>query len=91
MSQDLGEVLLSQGSLNETQLREAVALQRTGGLRLGEALLKLGLVDESNLARALAKSEGLPFVDLTKGSPSRALHTWLRDGSHHPSHHPLEP
>ncbi|MFN0241478.1 MAG: GspE/PulE family protein [Planctomycetota bacterium] len=67
MIQSLGEMLLGSGAVTESQLREAIGYQRSAGLRLGEALLKLKLLDESTLYRTLAKQQGLPFVDLDKG------------------------
>jgi type IV pilus assembly protein PilB len=70
MSPSLGEMLIAAGALNEAQLKEAMVVQRGGGLRLGEALLKLGHVDEKTLTRALARQQGMPFVDLEKGRPS---------------------
>jgi type IV pilus assembly protein PilB len=74
VSESLGELLVAAGAVSAAQLREAQAMQRQGGLGLGQALLKLGYVDETTLARALAKSEGLPFVDLGKGQvPERLL------------------
>jgi len=54
-------------------MREAQALQRGGTLKFEEACLRLGLVDESSLYRALAKSQGLPFVDVSKGKVPAAL------------------
>jgi len=63
----LGETLVATGVISDAQLREALAFQRNGNLRLGEALLQLGHVDETTLARTLAKKLGLPFVDLTRG------------------------
>src|SRR5262249_2008289 len=67
LSQSLGEMLVSSGVVTEPQLREAMAFQRNGSVRLGEALLKLGFVDEATLTRTLAKQSGIPFVDLDKG------------------------
>ncbi len=67
MSQPLGEMLVAAGAINEVQLREALAYQRNGAVRLGEALLKLALVDETTLYRTLARQQGMPFVDLDKG------------------------
>jgi type IV pilus assembly protein PilB len=68
-----GDLLLSTGAVTEAQLREALS-QQQGGQRLGEALLKLGHLDETTLARSLAKHLGMPFVDLNKGSiPKRIL------------------
>src|SRR5262245_19498614 len=59
-------MLVAAGVVSEAQLREALAYQLNGGLRLGEALLKLGYVDETTLTRHLARRLGMPFVDLTK-------------------------
>ena len=66
-------MLVAAGAITEPQLREALAFQRNGGLRLGEALSRLGMVDETTLARALAKSLGMPFVDLSKGRVSASV------------------
>ena len=67
MSRDLGDLLLDSGALTAEALREARTYQRSGGLSLPESLLKLGLADESTVYRALAKQNGMPFVDLDKG------------------------
>ncbi len=56
------------GVVSESQLKEAHALARNGDLGLGPALVKLGHAEESDVARAQAKCEGLPFVDLSKAS-----------------------
>ena len=42
-------------------------------MALEEALASLGLVDEPTVYRALAKSEGMPFVDLSKGKVADAV------------------
>jgi len=67
MTRDIGQLLVDSGALTDTQLREAMAYQRNGGVELGEAILKLNLADEASVTRARAKLEGLPFVDLSKG------------------------
>jgi type IV pilus assembly protein PilB len=66
-------MLVEARALTEAQLKEALAYQRNGSLRLGEALLALGFVDESTLTRTLAKQQGMPFVDLEKGKVSEAV------------------
>ena len=73
MSKPLGELLVESGALSEAQLREALAYQRNGGLQLGEAIQRLGFADEATVARALAKQQGLPFVDLDKGRVSETI------------------
>jgi type IV pilus assembly protein PilB len=67
LTRSLGEILVASGVLSQEGLREALAYQRNGGISLPEALAALGLVDELSVARALAKEQGLPFVDLDKG------------------------
>ncbi len=67
MTQSLAELLVLQGLLTQDQVREAQALQRGGTLKFEEAVLRLGLLEESGLYRAFAKSQGLPFVDLSTG------------------------
>ena len=73
MSRMLGEMLVEARLLTEAQLKEALAYQRNGSMRLGEALVRLGFVDETTLARTLAKQQGLPFVDLEKGRIADAV------------------
>jgi type IV pilus assembly protein PilB len=73
VSRTLGEMLVEARALTEAQLKEALTYQRNGSLRLGEALLRLGFVDETTLARTLAKQQGIPFVDLDKGKVSEAV------------------
>jgi type IV pilus assembly protein PilB len=66
-------MLLAAGVVSESQLREALAYQRNGTAQLGEVLIKLGHVDEPTLYRALAKQQGMPFVDLDKGRVAEAV------------------
>ncbi len=66
MTRSLGDQLVASGAISEAQLKEAHAAARNGDLPIGEALVKLGMVDEAEVARARAKLEGLPFVDLSK-------------------------
>ena len=67
MSDSIGDVLVSAGLLTPAQLQEGLAKKRNRDMTLGQALLELGHVEEPILYRALAKEEGLPFVDLEKG------------------------
>ena len=73
MSLELGELLVSSGALTQAQLREATAHQRNGDRTLPEALLDLALCDEITVYRAVAKQNGMPFVDLDKGKPNPAV------------------
>src|SRR5262245_47375659 len=66
-------MLTAAGLVSEAQLREGPAHQRNRGIRIGEALVQLGHIDETTLARFVAKQNGMPFVDLSKGTISPAL------------------
>jgi type IV pilus assembly protein PilB len=69
----LGELLLEAGVIDDDALREGLARQRGRGIRLEQALLELGHLNEVDLTRVLARQQGMPFVDLRKGSISRAI------------------
>jgi hypothetical protein len=58
----LGLLLVHHGAITPVQLREALASQRTSGLRLGDELLSLGLIDDASLVKALAAQAGLPCL-----------------------------
>ncbi|MFO1009360.1 MAG: GspE/PulE family protein [Planctomycetota bacterium] len=73
MTQLLGEMLVAAGAVTEAQVREALAYQRNGSLRIGEALVKLGHTDEATVYRTLARQQGMPFVDLDKGKVPEAV------------------
>jgi type IV pilus assembly protein PilB len=65
----LGELLLSESFINQSQLAEALLQQSASGKRLGALLVELGVLDERNLAKALAQQMKLPLVDLRKQVP----------------------
>ncbi len=73
MTRSLGEMLTAAGLVSEAQLREGRAHQRNRGVRIGEALVQLGHLDETTLTRFIAKQNGMPFVDLTKGTIAPAV------------------
>ncbi|KPJ71595.1 MAG: pilus assembly protein PilB [Planctomycetes bacterium DG_20] len=60
----LGEILRARGLVSEEQIQEALALCRTSGLRIGEALVRLGHVTETDVMQALAEQFDMEFVDL---------------------------
>ena len=67
VNRPLGEMLRAAGLVSEDALREGRAHQRNRGIRIGEALVSLGHLDETSLMRVVAKQQGMPFVDLSKG------------------------
>lgn len=63
----LGTYLLEMGKITEEQLKEALRFQdRQGGRKepLGRTLVKLGYCTEEDVARALAKRYGVPYLSL---------------------------
>jgi MSHA biogenesis protein MshE len=60
----LGELLIEQKVINETQLNQALGEQKKTGRKLGRVLTDLGIVQEQQLNEALARHLQIPFVDL---------------------------
>jgi len=73
MTEMLGEMLLAAGVIDAEKLRAALVYGRDRKVRVGEALMALGHVDEVTVFRALAKQQGLPFVDLSKGAIAKEV------------------
>ncbi len=62
----LGDLFVREGLITEDQLKEALAVAKTEGYRIGYALVHLGFVQEEELTRMLAKQYRVPAVDLEK-------------------------
>lgn len=60
----LGEILLKEGIITESQLEKAISVQSQQGGRLGEILIKLGILKEDQLAAALGKQQKIPYYSL---------------------------
>ena len=60
----LGELLVRTGRIDQTQLNEALALQKDQGGRVGTNLVKLGYLTEKQLVDSLAQHFKVPAVDL---------------------------
>lgn len=61
---NLSQLLLGNGLLTESQLVDALALQRSEGLRLDRALIQLGFIAEQRLLELMAQQLHLPLVQL---------------------------
>jgi type IV pilus assembly protein PilB len=76
MAERLGELLVAQGVVDDTQIGKALVLARSRRIPLGEALVALGFASEDVVWRTLARQHKLPFVDLAgdlaKGGRIRA-------------------
>ena len=60
----LGQHMIETGLINKTQLDEALKLQARAKGPLGEALVKLGHAGQEDIARAVAETRGLRFIEL---------------------------
>ncbi|HYL88125.1 MAG TPA: GspE/PulE family protein [Burkholderiales bacterium] len=60
----LGDVLVAQKLISQEQLQRALDTQKRVGRKLGRVLIEQGVLTEDNVAEALARQLGLPFVNL---------------------------
>ena len=60
----LGDLLVSQQMISDTQLQHALQEQKMTGRKLGAQLVDLGYVDENDLLTLLSEQLDIPFVDL---------------------------
>lgn len=60
----LGDFLLENGLINQTQLKEALIKQRESNKRLGKILIESGYVTQKEIAEMLELQLGIPFVNL---------------------------
>jgi len=61
----LGQMLINSNIITEEQLKQALALQKREGGRLGTNLVKLGYVTEDKLVTFLSKQFGVPAINLS--------------------------
>ena len=59
----LGEILISMGAATPEKVQKGLKLAKGSGKRIGEAMVDAGLCKEDDVARALAKQFGVPYVD----------------------------
>ncbi|WP_425807580.1 GspE/PulE family protein [Desulfitobacterium sp. Sab5] len=62
----LGEILVAGGVITVEQLEEALRLQKSLGLRLGETLIQQKIVTEDDILRTMQSQLRLPVIDLNR-------------------------
>jgi type IV pilus assembly protein PilB len=62
--QKLGEILVNQKLVDERVLNDALDLAQKEEIPLGRALIKLHILEEEQLAKAVAKQQDLPYMSL---------------------------
>lgn len=60
----IGDVLLRSGMVSDSELEAAAEMGRSEGIRIGEALVRMGVIDAAQLAWALGVQHDLTTVDL---------------------------
>ncbi|MBX3363813.1 MAG: Flp pilus assembly complex ATPase component TadA [Phycisphaeraceae bacterium] len=66
----LGRVLTKLGKVTREQVHEALEVQKTRRVPIGQLLVELGYCTERDVTSALAGQAGMEFVDLSKFEPS---------------------
>ncbi|MDA8387226.1 MAG: type IV-A pilus assembly ATPase PilB [Nitrospiraceae bacterium] len=69
----LGQMLVSFQVVTEEQLKQALALQRREGIKLGGALVKLGYISEKGLLGFLSRQYGLPSMEIGQANIDPAV------------------
>ncbi len=64
MGSNLGELLLREKVITPDQLKTALDMQREKSIPLQTAIINLGLVSEEEMAQALSRQLGYPYIDL---------------------------
>ncbi|NIA14639.1 MAG: secretion system protein E [Nitrospiraceae bacterium] len=62
-SMRIGDMLLEQGIITETDLVSALELHKEQDIRVGEALIRLGILNEHTLLFNLAHQSGMNFIE----------------------------
>jgi len=77
----LGDLLIQQGLLSESQLKMALEEQKLTGRKLGRIFVESGYVTEEGISQALARQLRIPFIDLKQFSPKPDLIKLLPEAS----------
>jgi len=64
MASNLGELLLREKIISADQLKSALDFQKKNALPLGTSLVTLGFISEEEIAQALSRQLGYPYIDL---------------------------
>lgn len=59
------DLLLKQGLITQEQIKKAMDEKRKTGLSLEKSIVKLGFVTDEDIADAIARETGIPYMDLT--------------------------
>jgi len=60
----MGELLLQENLISPEQLKSALEFQRNKKVTIGTAIISLGFLTEEDIAQALSRKLGYPYIDL---------------------------
>ncbi len=66
MSSNLGELLIREKLITSEQLTSAAEYEKKNKVTIGSALVALGLISEEDMAQALSRQLGYPYIDLSQ-------------------------
>jgi type IV pilus assembly protein PilB len=66
MPSNLGELLIREKLITTEQLKSAAEYEKKNKVSIGSALVALGLITEENMAQALSRQLGYPYIDLSQ-------------------------
>ena len=64
MSGKLGELLIRENLITQTQLQQALEHQKQHGCRLGSSVVNLGFLNPEQITSVLSRQYGIPSIDL---------------------------
>lgn len=64
MASNMGELLLQENLISPEQLKSALEFQRNKKVTIGTAIISLGFLTEEDIAQALSRKLGYPYIDL---------------------------
>ncbi|WP_299461335.1 general secretion pathway protein GspE [uncultured Gimesia sp.] len=71
--QSVEEILIELGHINQTQARELVEFAEKRGLSVRDAAVQMRLVNAEIATQALARSQGVPYIDLEETFPDDSI------------------
>jgi len=66
MASNLGELLLREKLLTTDQLKSATEFEKKNKVPIGSALVTMGIITEEEMAQALSRQLGYPYIDLSQ-------------------------
>jgi len=66
MGSNLGELLIREKLISAEQLKSALEYEKKNKVTVGSALVALGLITEEDMAQALSRQLGYPYIDLSQ-------------------------